>query len=67
MKKIHILILAIVYGTLTFIFHDVLETSVGAWMYTFSFLAFATGVIAGAYYVTKLIITYYFYNKENAE
>ncbi|SDB91016.1 hypothetical protein SAMN05421734_102398 [Pelagirhabdus alkalitolerans] len=45
MNKKHIIILAIVYSSVTFILHNVFETTIGAILMTISFFGLVFGIL----------------------
>ncbi|MDQ0209266.1 antibiotic biosynthesis monooxygenase (ABM) superfamily enzyme [Alkalicoccobacillus murimartini] len=65
MNKKTVLILAIVYMTVTLILNNVLQTAIGGFMMTLSLLAFVVLVIGSAYYIIKFHIKQFNYNHKN--
>lgn len=65
MSKKTILILGIAYAVVTFILHYVLQTAVGGFMMTLSFLAFVVAIVVVIYSLIKFSIKQSIYNRKN--
>jgi len=64
MSKKTILILGIVYTVATLILNNVLQTAIGGFMMTLSFLALVVGIVGAFYYLIKFSITQFIYNRK---
>ncbi|MFP3322714.1 hypothetical protein R0K05_06375 [Planococcus sp. SIMBA_160] len=56
-------IIALVFALATLILNNALNTAVGGWLMTISFLAFAVAVVGAIYYISKLLIIQFFREK----
>lgn len=55
--------IALVFALVTLILNNVLNTAIGGWLMTISFLAFAVAVVGAIYYISKLLIIQFFREK----
>lgn len=56
-------IIALVFALATLILNNALNTAVGGWLMTISFLGFAVAVVGAIYYISKLLIIQFFREK----
>ncbi|MBO1909807.1 hypothetical protein [Sporosarcina sp. 6E9] len=60
-----ILILGVVYAVATLILNNVLQTAIGGFMMTLSFLALVVAIVSAIYYIIKYSIKQFIYNRKN--
>lgn len=65
MRKRTILILGIIHTIATLILNNALDTAIGGFMMTLSFLALVVGIIAVIYYLVKFAIQQFNYHRKN--
>ncbi|WYP28370.1 hypothetical protein NSQ54_09815 [Alkalihalobacillus sp. FSL W8-0930] len=65
MNKKMYLILAIAYAVVGLILNNVLQTTVGGYMMTLSFIAFVVAVIGTLFYIVKFNIEFIKYKHKN--
>ncbi|RYG71801.1 hypothetical protein EU245_12990 [Lentibacillus lipolyticus] len=65
MSKKTILILGVVYAIATFILNNLLQTTIGGFMMTLSFVAFVVLILVAIYGLIKFSIKYFFYNRKH--
>ncbi|MHA6261371.1 hypothetical protein ACXYMX_16025 [Sporosarcina sp. CAU 1771] len=65
MSKKTILILGIVYAVATLILNNVLQTTIGGFMMTLSYLAFVVAIVGAIYYLINFSIKQFIYNRKN--
>ena len=65
MSKKTISILGIVYVFATLILNNVLQTAIGGFMMTLSFLALVVAIVGAIYYLIKFSIKQFIYNRKN--
>ena len=64
MSKKTILILGIVYTVATLILNNVLQTAIGGFMMTLSYLALVVGIVGAFYYLIKFSIIQFIYKRK---
>lgn len=67
MGKKTILILGIVYAVATFILNNVLQTTIGGFMMTLSFVALLVAIVGAIYYLIQFSIKQFIYNQKNRD
>lgn len=65
MSKKTILILGIIYTVVTLILNNILETAIGGFMMTLSFIALVVAIVGAIYYLIKFSIKQFMYNRKN--
>lgn len=67
MSKKTILILGVIYAVVTLILNNVLDTAIGGFMMTLSYLALAVAIVGAIYYLIKFAIKQFVYNRKNRD
>lgn len=67
MSKKTILILGVIYAVVTLILNNVLDTAIGGFMMTLSYLALAVAIVGAVYYLIKFAIKQFVYNRKNRD
>lgn len=65
MSKKTFLILAVIYTITTLILNNILHTAIGGFMMTLSLLAFVVAIIGAIYYLFRISIQQFIYNRKN--
>ncbi|RWZ54690.1 hypothetical protein EQV77_13650 [Halobacillus fulvus] len=65
MNKRTFLMLAIAFSAVTFILNHILQTAIGGFFMTLSFLAFAVAILGSVYYIIKFYFKQFNYNRNH--